>query len=43
MGGRGYQGDFEAGDRYSGILYGERFRGILAGAVKRPLFARVGL
>jgi hypothetical protein len=26
----GYQGDFEAGDRYSGILYGERFRGILA-------------
>jgi type 1 glutamine amidotransferase len=25
----GYQGDFEAGDRYSGILYGERFRGIL--------------
>jgi len=26
----GYQADFEAGDRYSGILYGERFRGILA-------------
>lgn len=26
----GYQGDFEAGDRYSGILYGEQFRGILA-------------
>lgn len=26
----GYQGDFEAGDRYSGILYGEAFRGILA-------------
>ena len=26
----GYQGDLEAGDRYSGILYGERFRGILA-------------
>ena len=25
----GYQGDFEAGDTYSGILYGERFRGIL--------------
>ena len=25
----GYQADFEAGDRYSGILYGERFRGIL--------------
>ena len=26
----GYQGDFEAGDTYSGILYGEQFRGILA-------------
>jgi type 1 glutamine amidotransferase len=26
----GYQADFEAGDRYSGILYGERYRGILA-------------
>ena len=26
----GYQADFEAGDRYSGILYGERFRGILS-------------
>jgi type 1 glutamine amidotransferase len=26
----GYQGDFEAGDRFSGILYGEQFRGILA-------------
>ncbi len=26
----GYQGDFEAKDRYSGICYGERFRGILA-------------
>ena len=25
----GYQGDFEAGDTYSGILYGERYRGIL--------------
>jgi len=25
----GYQGDFEAGDNYSGILYGERFRSIL--------------
>ena len=27
----GYQADFEAGDTYSGINYGERFRGILAG------------
>lgn len=26
----GYQGDFEAADTYSGICYGERFRGILA-------------
>ncbi len=26
----GYQADFEAGKRYSGILYGEQFRGILA-------------
>lgn len=26
----GYQADFEAGDNYSGINYGERFRGILA-------------
>ncbi len=26
----GYQADFEAGDRFSGILYGERYRGILA-------------
>src|SRR6185295_9745590 len=26
----GYQADFEAGDTYSGILYGERFRDILA-------------
>lgn len=26
----GYQADFEAGDKYSGILYGEQFRGILA-------------
>lgn len=26
----GYQADFEAGDQFSGILYGERYRGILA-------------
>src|SRR5687767_2363639 len=26
----GYQGDFEAGDKYSGILYEEKARGILA-------------
>ncbi len=27
----GYQADIDSGDRYSGICYGERFRGILAG------------
>ena len=26
----GYQADIEGGDKYSGIMYGERFRGILA-------------
>ena len=26
----GYQADFESGDRYSGICYGEGFRGILS-------------
>ena len=26
----GYQADFETGDKYSGIIYGEQFRGILA-------------
>ncbi len=26
----GYQADFESGDRYSGICYGEAFRGILS-------------
>lgn len=26
----GYQADFESGDRYSGICYGEKFRGILS-------------
>ena len=26
----GYQADFESGDTYSGIVYGEAFRGILA-------------
>ena len=26
----GYQGDFEAGDNWSGTLYGEKFRGVLA-------------
>ena len=35
----GYQGDFEAGKTYSGILYGERFRGILA---NRGLTTEIG-
>ncbi len=26
----GYQADFEAGNKYSGILYGEKFRGVLS-------------
>lgn len=33
----GYQGDFEAGDTYSGINYGERFRGILANRGQKTL------
>ncbi len=36
----GYQGDFEAGDTYSGILYGERFRGILANRGQRTELVR---
>jgi hypothetical protein len=31
----GYQADCEAGDTYSGIVYGERFRGILANRGER--------
>ena len=33
----GYQGDFEAGDTYSGILYGERYRGILCNRGQKML------
>ncbi|MEM8680834.1 MAG: family 16 glycoside hydrolase, partial [Planctomycetota bacterium] len=36
----GYQADLEAGDRYSGILYGERFRGILADRGTRTRLVR---
>ena len=36
----GYQADFEGGDRYSGILYGEKFRGILAPRGKRTELVR---
>ena len=32
----GYQADFEAGNTFSGILYGERFRGILAQRGQKP-------
>jgi hypothetical protein len=48
----GYQADFEAGDKYSGILYEERGRGILAlrgeknvikpGQGKKPTVEKVG-
>ena len=36
----GYQADFEAGKTYSGILYGERFRGILANRGQRTELTR---
>jgi hypothetical protein len=36
----GYQADFEAGDRYSGICYGEQFRGILADRGQRTELTR---
>ncbi len=38
----GYQADLEAGDRYSGILYGERFRGILADRGEKTALKRDG-
>lgn len=37
----GYQGDFEAGDKYSGILYGERYRGILADRGQKTVLKKV--
>ena len=36
----GYQADFEAGDRYSGIMYGEAFRGILADRGEKTILTR---
>ena len=36
------QADFEAGDRYSGILYGEQFRGILADRGQRTVIGDGG-
>ena len=38
----GYQADFEAGDRFSGILYGERYRGILADRGKKTVIKEGG-
>jgi type 1 glutamine amidotransferase len=38
----GYQGDFEAGDGYSGILYDERGRGILAKRGEKTAIAEDG-
>ena len=37
----GYQADFEAGDRYSGICYGEAFRGILADRGEKSVLSRI--
>ncbi|MEZ6090038.1 MAG: family 16 glycoside hydrolase [Pirellulaceae bacterium] len=36
----GYQADFESGDTYSGILYGEKFRGILANRGQKTVLER---
>lgn len=36
----GYQADFEAGTRYSGINYGEKFRGILADRSQRTVIEK---
>jgi hypothetical protein len=38
----GYQGDFESGDRFSGILYGERARGILAKRGEKTVIGQDG-
>ena len=38
----GYQGDFEAGNTYSGILYGEAFRGILANRGQKTVIGENG-
>jgi type 1 glutamine amidotransferase len=38
----GYQADFEAGQTYSGILYGEKFRGILCGRGEKTVLSRDG-
>ncbi|MFP6574738.1 MAG: DUF1080 domain-containing protein, partial [Pirellulaceae bacterium] len=38
----GYQADFEAGNTYSGILYGEAFRGILANRGQKTVIGENG-
>jgi type 1 glutamine amidotransferase len=38
----GYQADFEAGDNFSGILYGERYRGILANRGQKTVIKEGG-
>ena len=38
----GYQADFEAGSRFSGILYGEQFRGILCNRGQKTEITRDG-
>ena len=39
----GYQADFESGDKYSGICYGEAFRGILSMRGDRTTLSRDGI
>ena len=36
----GYQADFEAGKRWSGICYGEKFRGILSKRGEKTVFTK---
>lgn len=36
----GYQADFEAGDTYSGILYGERYRGMLCNRGQKTVLSK---
>jgi hypothetical protein len=38
----GYQADFEAGKTYSGIVYGEKFRGILSLRGEKSVFTKEG-
>lgn len=38
----GYQADFESGTKWSGIVYGEKFRGILSQRGDKTIFTREG-